>query len=87
MFIWNEDKNQKLIEDRGVSFNVFENLIMDKKYIAILKNPIRETQKLFIIPYNGYTYVVPFVIDDDDNFVLKTIFPSRKYHKLYGGSK
>jgi hypothetical protein len=27
---------------------------------------------------------VPFVIDDDENIVLKTVFPSRKFHKLYG---
>jgi hypothetical protein len=62
-------------------------LILEKKYLAILKNPARMEQKIFIVPYQGYTYVVPFVVDDKQNIVLKTIFPSRKYHKLYGGKK
>jgi hypothetical protein len=37
------------------------------------------------VPYNDYTYVVPFVVDSDKNIVLKTIYPSRKFHKMYGG--
>jgi hypothetical protein len=44
-------------------------------------------QKLFIIPYQGYTYAVRFIIDGEQNIILKTVFPSRKYHKLYGGKK
>jgi len=34
-----------------------------------------------------YTWVVPFVIREDDCIVLKTAFRSRKYHKIYGGSQ
>ena len=66
---------------------VFASLILGKKYLAILKNPSRKEQKIFVIPYHDYTYVVPFVIDKEQNIILKTVFPSRKYHKLYGGKK
>jgi uncharacterized DUF497 family protein len=85
--IWDDEKNQKLIAKRGLSFENFASLILEKKYLAILKNPARTEQKIFIVPYHGYTYVVPFVIDDEQNIILKTVFPSRKYHKLYGGRK
>jgi hypothetical protein len=33
----------------------------------------------------GYTWVVPFVIEEDETIFLKTAYPSRKFHKLYGG--
>jgi hypothetical protein len=31
--------------------------------------------------------VVPFVIDVEKNIILKTVFPGRKYQKIYGGKK
>jgi uncharacterized DUF497 family protein len=85
--IWDDEKNRKLIAERGLSFENFASLILEKKYLAILKNPTRTEQKLFILPHQGYTYAVPFIIDAEQNIILKTIFPSRKYHKLYGGKK
>jgi uncharacterized DUF497 family protein len=85
--IWDDEKNHKLIAERGLSFESFASLILERKYLDILKNPARREQKLFVVPYQGYTYAVPFVIDDEQNIVLKTVFPSRKYHKLYGGRK
>ena len=83
--VWDDEKNRKLIAERGLSMETFASLILEQKYLAILKNPSREEQKIFIVPYRDYTYVVPFVVDADHNLVLKTIFPSRKYHGLYGG--
>ena len=40
---------------------------------------------IFIVRFKGYIYVVPFKIDEDDNIVLKTAYPSRKFNKKYGG--
>jgi uncharacterized DUF497 family protein len=85
--IWDADKNSRLLAERGLSLETFASLILDKKYCAILKNSSRQEQKIFIVPYQNYTYVVPFIIDDSQNIVLKTVFPSRKYHKIYGGKK
>ena len=85
--LWDREKNKKLIAERGLSLEFFASLILGKKYKAVLKNPSRKEQKVFIIPYDDYTYVVPFVIDKEQNIILKTAFPSRKFHKLYGGKK
>jgi len=84
---WDAEKNRKLIAERGLSLEAFAAMILERKYIDILKNPSRMDQKIFIIPFLNYTYVVPFIVDEDKNIVLKTVFPSRKYHKLYGGKK
>jgi uncharacterized DUF497 family protein len=85
--LWDEAKSKKLKETRGLSFEDIAQLILDKKYLAILENPVRPEQKIFVISYKGYTHAVPFVIDEKDNIVLKTAFPSRKLHKLYGEEK
>ena len=34
---------------------------------------------------NNYIWIVPFLINSEDNLVLKTAFPSRKFMKKYGG--
>ena len=85
--VWDETKNKKLKDTRGVSFEDVAQMILDKKYLAVLENPVRPGQMVFVISYKGYTHVVPFVIDKEDNIVLKTIFPNRKFHKLYGEEK
>ena len=82
--IWDEDKNNKLIAQRSVSFEIVAEMILAKEYVDILEHPTREGQFIFLIPIKGYINVVPFVIDKDDNIVLKTIFPSRKFNNLYG---
>jgi len=85
--LWDEAKNKKLKESRGVSFEDVAQIILDKKYLAVLENPVHPEQMIFIVRYKSYTYVVPFIIDTDNNIVLKTVFPSRKFHKLYGEEK
>ena len=85
--LWDEDKNKRLKLERGISFEDFAELILEKKYLDILENPAREDQMIFIDSYKDYTYVVPFVINEEENIVLKTVFPSRKFHKLYGGKR
>jgi uncharacterized DUF497 family protein len=83
--IWDAEKNKRLIAERGLAFAELAALILERKYWAILKNPARQGQKIFVLPYHGYTHVVPFILDAERNIVLKTTFPSRKYHKIYGG--
>jgi len=85
--LWDEAKRKKLKSDRGIDFEDVAQVILEKKYLAILENPRRPEQRLFVISYKGYTHVVPFVLDDNDNIILKTVFPSRKLHKLYGEKK
>jgi uncharacterized DUF497 family protein len=82
--VWDKDKNKKLIAQRGVSFEKVAELILAKEYVDILENPTRKGQFIFLILIKRYINVVPFVIDKDENIVLKTIFPSRKFNNLYG---
>jgi hypothetical protein len=39
-------------------------------------------QKMYVVNINDYVYLAPFVRDGDVAF-LKTVFPSRKFTKLY----
>lgn len=83
MFIWDPKKNEKLKKERGVSFKDVEVAILAGDILATDKNPVRLSQRIFIIRLHGYVHVVPYVLDDQRNIILKTIYPSRKYHKLY----
>jgi hypothetical protein len=85
--LWDEAKGKKLKETRDIAIEDVAQLILEKKYLAILESPTRPGQMIFVVPYKGYTFVVPFVFDKEDNIVLKTVFPSRKFHKLYGEEK
>jgi len=42
---------------------------------------------MFLIPINGYIHVVPFIVDEENNLVLKAVFPSRKFHMKHGAKK
>ena len=85
--IWNEKKNERLRSNRGISFEDVEKIILEKVYKDILENPANPDQMIFILDLKGYTHVVPFIIDKENNLILKTIFPSRKFHKIYGKAK
>ena len=82
--LWDDEKNSKLKKERHISFEEIELLILTKRYIDILKHPKYPSQRIFILPIKGYIHVVPFLLDDDNNIILKTAFPSRKFHKIYG---
>jgi uncharacterized DUF497 family protein len=85
--IWNEDKSAKLKAERGISFDEIAVLILEKKYLDVVKHPKRSGQWMFVMPIDGYVHVVPFVLDSDGNVFLKTAFPSRKFHKRLGGKR
>lgn len=85
--IWDEEKSTKLKTERGISLDEIAVLILRKKYVDIVRHPKRAGQWMFLMPINEYIHVVPFAIDGDGNFVLKTAFPSRKFHKRLGGTK
>jgi uncharacterized DUF497 family protein len=85
--IWDEEKNEKLKRERGISFEEIALMIVEKKYVAIVKHPRRARQRIFLMPIHGYIHAVPFVIDNRRNIVLKTVFPSRAFNKKYGGKE
>lgn len=85
MIIWDEEKNQKLQAERGISFDQIAEIILRKEYLEILENKSRPNQQIFVIKSNNYIYAVPFIIDVQKNIILKTVFPSRKLYKKYIG--
>lgn len=84
MIIWDEQKCEFLKNKREIDLNDIERIILNKNYLEILKNPNKENQKIFVVNYKGYIHVIPFILDKDKNIVIKTVYPSRKYNKLYG---
>ena len=84
--IWDKEKNEKLILERNISFDEISQMIMNGIYIDIIENPVREWHMYFVMEIQDYTWIVPFIIDGDNNIVLKTAYQSRKYHKKYRGT-
>jgi uncharacterized DUF497 family protein len=80
---WSEQKNQELKETRNVCFEAVENAIYEDKILNIVPhhNPEKyPNQKILLVEINGYIHYVPFV-EDQHHYFLKSIIPSRKYHK------
>ena len=82
--IWDEDKNRWLKDNRNISFEEITLKILNEDYLQIMENPTRDDQLYFIMEIRHYTWVVPFLINDKNQIVLKTAFPSRKFHKKFG---
>jgi len=84
IFDWNKEKNKKLEEDRGISFEDVLLIIEEGKYTIINHENTEKypSQKIYIIPFQDYIYMIPFVDNEETRF-LKTIIPSRKMNKKY----
>ena len=83
MIIWDDNKNLKLQRERQVSFEEIAEIILRKDYLDILENHTRPGQLVFVILLHDYVYAVPFLIDENENIILKTAYPSRKLSKKY----
>jgi len=86
-FAWNIEKNNQLIEERGISFERVIRQIEQNKILDVIKHPNTlkyPNQKMFILDIGSYAYLVPFVETEAEIF-LKTIIPSRKASRKYLG--
>lgn len=84
---WNAEKNQSLLEIRGVSFEGIAPLIREGNILDVYENPNQERypgQQIFVVRIDDYAYLVPF-IEQGGNIFLKTIIPSRKATQKYLG--
>lgn len=82
---WNEEKNDLLKQERGVSFEEIVTHILQGDLLQVEEHPNQEKypgQKYFIVRIDDYVYVVPFLEEDNDVF-LKTIYPSRRATRQY----
>jgi uncharacterized DUF497 family protein len=84
-FAWNSEKNERLRQERGITFEDIVLNIQLGNEIDIFDHPNQERypgQKISVVLVEGYAYLVPFVESDEEIF-LKTIIPSRKATKQY----
>ncbi len=84
-FDWDELKNLKLKAERTVCFEDVQAAIEEGKILANIDHPLKSrypNQNVFIVEFDGYAYVVPYV-EDEVKIFLKTIYPSRKMTKKY----
>ena len=86
-FNWNNEKNEKLRAERGVSFEEAVLAIEQGQLLDILEHPNKEkyiNQNIFVVKIYNYVWLIPFVENENEVF-LKTIIPSRKATKQYIG--
>ena len=82
---YNKNKDQLLRSSRGIGFKELAEEINRGNLIRVIKNPNEKKyprQKIFLVKFKNYIYMVPFV--EEENYIfLKTVIPSRKYTKKY----
>ena len=89
IFNWSAEKNQLLMNERGVSFEEILFFLRNGGLLDDLEHPNSGSyanQQVFIVAMNDYVYYVPYVETQDEIF-LKTIIPSRKLTKRYLGGQ
>ncbi len=89
IFKWDTEKNELLAKERGITFEEVVQRIASGAKIIETDHPNKKkypNQKILIIDIDGYAYLVPCVVKNNEYF-LKTIIPSRKATKRYLGGK
>jgi len=83
-FDWDKNKNERLIRERGISFEECVEIINDGTDILdiVQNHPPYTHQRVFILRINDYAYEVPYV-GDEEKFFLKTIYKSHEATKKY----
>lgn len=79
-FRWAPDKNAMLRQERGVTFEEITVAVEAGRLLQIVPHPHPSKyprQRIMVVEFAGYAYLVPFV-EEADHFFLKTIIPSRK---------
>jgi uncharacterized DUF497 family protein len=85
LFTWSADKNARLMDERGISFEDVVYGIQQGALLDDLVHPNPEKypdQRLFVVRVNNYAWLVPYVETETEIF-LKTIIPSRKATRRY----
>jgi len=86
---WDLQKNEKLKNERGISFEQVVMHIENGDVLDLVAHPNQKKypgQLIIVVEINEYAYLVPFVESSEGKF-LKTIIPSRKATKDYLGGK
>jgi uncharacterized DUF497 family protein len=89
VFRWDNEKNEILKKNRGVSFEQVVVLMERADVLDTIEHPIQERypgQKIAVINIDDYVYLVPYIESGEELF-LKTIIPSRKAANKYVRAK
>jgi len=84
-FAWSEEKNTRLLSERGIGFEEILFHIEKGDLLDVLEHPRPERfghQRILVVRVDDYVYLVPFVESEAEIF-LKTIIPSRKATREY----
>lgn len=84
-FRWSAEKSDGLRAARGVSFESIVVAVESGGLLDILAHPNQAKypkQRVLVVAYDSYAYLVPFV-EEEEYFFLKTIIPSRKATRDY----
>ena len=84
-FRWGIEKNESLKLSRGVSFESIVVAVESEGLLDIVEHPNKvkyPKQRVLVVSFDGYVYLVPFV-EEADHFFLKTVIPSRKATRDY----
>lgn len=78
-------KNETLKSARGVSFESIVVAVESEGLLDVVEQPNKAkypNQRVLVVAFDGYVYLVPFV-EATDHFFLKTEIPSRKATRDY----
>jgi len=84
-FRWNHQKNTELKAERDITFEQMVLAIEADGLLDVVQHPNIDkypNQLIFVVAYEGYVYLVPFV-EELEYYFLKTIIPSRKAKRDY----
>ncbi len=81
---WSDEKNNFLIQERGLSFERVVVAIMSGHAIATYPHPKISHQKILEIELDGYVVIAPYG-EDEKTIFFKTVFHSRKATKQKKG--
>lgn len=84
-FRWNHQKNTELKIERDITFEQMVLAIEADGLLDVVQHPNIDkypNQLIFVVLYEGYVYLVPFV-EESEYYFLKTIIPSRKAKRDY----
>ena len=84
-YSWDNQKNQKLIAQRQISFEEIVLNIENGNLLDDLDHPNQEKyegQRILMVEVRDYVYLVPYLEEGGELFLI-TIIPSRKATKKY----
>lgn len=82
---WDPEKNEALKKNRGICFEDVLHCLENDMLLDSYDHPNQKRypgQKLYVVEFEVYAYLVPFV-DSGNGIFLKTIIPSRKATNKY----